>query len=201
MDNPQTIFSSYETFTHVRIIIGMILGISISRLVVGMSRFLQHPVYEKAYPTHLCWVFFILFYIIHFWWFELSLTRIESWNFSTYFFLVIYTSNFVILAAMLFPDDMGKYRGFKDYLQARRKAFYSVLFVLFSLDVIDTLIKGEEYYTFYGWGYTLRSFILILGSFIAIFIRSEKYQLIFVVIALAYQMIWLLHLFGLDFSF
>lgn len=197
MDNPQTILTSYETFTHVRIIIGMILGISVSRLVVGMSRFMQHPIHRAIYPTHLCWVFFILFYIIHFWWFEISLARIQIWSFSTYFFLVIYTSTFVILAAILFPDHMGKFRDYKEYMQARRKAFYSVLLLLSCLDVIDTLIKGADYYTFYGWGYTLRTAILIIGSFIAIFIKSERYQLIFAVTVLIYQIIWLMHLFDL----
>lgn len=196
MDNPQAIFTSFETFTHIRIIIGMILGISVSRLVVGISRFMQHPVPEKIYPTHLCWVFFILLYIVHFWWYELSLARIQIWSFSTYFFLIIYTSTFVILAAILFPDRMGKYRGFKDYMQARRKAFYSVLFTLSVLDVIDTLIKGEDYYIFYGWGYHLRILILIVGSFIAIFTSSERYQLAFAVLALGYQIVWMMHLFG-----
>src|SRR5690606_15241922 len=107
------VVNAHETFTHIRIIIGMVLGISVSRLLVGLSRFMQHPGNERVYPVHLGWVFFVLLFIIHFWWFEFALLRIQTWKFATYFFLISYTGVFVLLAAMLFPDHMGNYVGFK----------------------------------------------------------------------------------------
>ena len=35
--------SSAEGFTHVRVIVGMVLGLSLARLVNGLTRFVQHP--------------------------------------------------------------------------------------------------------------------------------------------------------------
>ena len=191
------VVNAHETFTHIRIIIGMVLGISVSRLLVGLSRFMQHPGNERVYPVHLGWVFFVLLFIIHFWWFEFSLLRIQTWTFAAYFFLISYTGIFVLLAAMLFPDHMGSYTGFKDYFQARRKWFYSVLLMLFAMDIVDTLIKGQEYYAYYGWEYPLRQAALILGTVTAIFVQSERYQKAFVSFALAAQIVWV----GLLFEF
>lgn len=35
--------SSAEGFTHVRVIVGMVLGLSLARLVDGLTRFVAHP--------------------------------------------------------------------------------------------------------------------------------------------------------------
>ena len=191
------VLNAHETFTHIRIIIGMVLGISVSRLLVGLSRFMQHPGNERVYPMHLGWVFFVLLFIIHFWWFEFSLLRIQTWTFAAYFFLIVYAGIFVLLAAMLFPDHMGNYANFRDYFQARRKWFYSVLLMLFIMDIIDTLIKGKDYYSYYGWDYPVRQGALILGTVVAIFVESERYQKFFVSIALIMQVAWV----GLLFEF
>ena len=188
---------AHETFTHIRIIIGMVLGISVSRLLVGLSRFMQHPGNERVYPVHLGWVFFVLLFIIHFWWFEFSLSRIQVWTFAEYFFLIVYTGIFVLLAAMLFPDHMGKHANVRDYFQDRRRWFYSILLMLFCMDIIDTLIKGQDYYSYYGWDYPVRQGALILGTVVAIFAESERYQKFFVSVALIMQIAWV----GLLFEF
>ncbi len=196
MNDVPSIASAHETFVHIRIIIGMILGISVSRLVTGMTRFVQHPGRERPYPVHMAWVVFVLLFIIHFWWFEFSLTKIQAWSFAAYFFLIIYAGIFAVLAAMLFPDHIDEYNGYRGYFQARRKWFYSGLLVLFVLDVIDTLLKGKDYYMeLYGWDYPLRQGLFIVGTAAALFIRSERYQTALVYLALLVQVVWIISLF------
>ncbi|MDX3895158.1 hypothetical protein [Pusillimonas sp.] len=196
MNEAASIADAHETFVHVRIIIGMILGISVSRLVTGMTRFVQHPGRERAYSVHLAWVVFVLLFIIHFWWFEFSLVKIQTWSFAAYFFLIIYAGTFAVLAAMLFPDHIDEYNGFRGYFQARRKWFYSALLILFVLDVVDTLLKGKAYYhELYDWDYPLRQGLFIAGTAAALFVRSEKYQAALVYLALLVQIVWIVSLF------
>ena len=47
-----------DAFVHVRIIIGIILGLSVSRLLTGVARFIQHPGKQNIYPVHIAWVAF-----------------------------------------------------------------------------------------------------------------------------------------------
>src|SRR5690606_7527323 len=110
-----------EHFVHVRIIIGMVLGISLSRLIVGLSEFIQHPKRKKIYPIHLGWVLYLFLTIIHFWWYEFSLAKVRVWSFELYFFLIFFTSVFALMASLLFPPSMEEYRDFEDYFQARRR--------------------------------------------------------------------------------
>lgn len=188
--------SSGEIFTHIRIIVGMVLGLSVSRLIIGLTRFVQHPGREKIYPPHFGWVLFLLLFIIHFWWFEFALAHRPNWSFEVYFFLIFYASLFAALSAILFPDHMDEYQGFGDYFQKRRRGFYILLLVLLAVDVVDTLIKGGDYYaTHYGWYYPLRQAVLITGTMLALVWRSERYQAGFAVFALFFQMIWIVSLF------
>jgi hypothetical protein len=184
-----------EVFIHVRIILGMVLGLSIARLVTGLTRFLQHPGRERIYPVHIGWVVFMLLAITHFWWFEFGLSSLHRWTFEIYLFLILYAVLFVMISALLFPDRMDEYKGFEDYFQSRRKWFYGLLALIFLFDLVDTLIKGMEHFRSFGLEYPIRQGTFVLCSLIAIFVRSVRYQAAFVTVGLIYQLSWILRQF------
>ena len=62
--------SSLEIFTHVRVLVGVVLGLGLTRILAGLARFMQHPGHKKLYVTHLLWVAVVLLAAVHFWWFE-----------------------------------------------------------------------------------------------------------------------------------
>ncbi|WP_454632993.1 hypothetical protein [Bradyrhizobium cenepequi] len=196
MDGHSDPYQSHEIFIHIRIIVGMILGISIARLVSGVTRFLQHPGKERINLLHIGWAVFVFLAIIHFWWFEFALSRIERWTFEGYFLVICYAVVFVMLSAMIFPDNIGEHEGLKEYFWNRRNVFYVLLLVLFSVDVFDTLLKGANYYKqFYGWYYPARQTLLIAGTIGALLSASERYHVLFVAFALVFQIIWVVSLF------
>lgn len=101
-----------------------------------------------------------------------------------------------MLAALLFPDHIDEYNGFRGYFQARRKWFYSALLILFVLDVIDTMLKGKVYYhTYYNWDYPLRQGLFIAGTAGALVAKSETYQTALVYAMLLVQVVWIVSLF------
>ncbi len=186
-----------EIFTHVRIIIGMVLGLSVARLISGLMRFIQHPGREPVSPEHLLWAGFVLLSIIHFWWFEIALAHTVRWSFATYVSVLAYAGSFVALASILFPDNTSEYNGLAGYFRQRRRAFHLLLLVFLGLDVVDTLIKGHAYYAqHYGWYYPLRQALLAAGTALALVWRNVRYQAVFPALALAFQTIWIASLFA-----
>jgi len=192
MDSPIT---HPDVFVHVRIIIGMVLGLSITRLVTGLARFVQHPKRDNIYPIHFAWVLFLLVTIIHFWWFEFGLSAIQRWTFEIYLFLIAYAILFAFLSAILFPDRMDEYKGYEDYFQSRRKWFYGLLALLFIVDLIDSRIKGIEHFQSLGLEYPIRQAAFATCAIVAIFVSDKRYQTAFVTIGLIYQITWILRLF------
>jgi hypothetical protein len=55
-----------------------------------------------------------------------------------------------LLCALLFPDDMSDYSGFRNYFYSRKKWIFSFMALLFSVDVADTLLKGLRYFRMLG---------------------------------------------------
>jgi hypothetical protein len=186
-----------EGFAHVRTIIGMILGLSLARLVNGLTRFVQHPGKVQIYPIHLAWVVFLLISIVHFWWYEFHLSLVRQWTFPIYFFLIVYTMMFAALTALLFPDQMSDYTGFEHYFESSKRWFYGLLALTFLVDVGDTLIKGKDYFLSLGPEYPVRQAVFFCLSVCAIFIPGKRYQAIFVTAAIFYLVTWILRSYDL----
>lgn len=185
-----------EAFAHVRIIIGMILGLSVSRLLTGSARFVQHPGKQKIYPVHLAWVAFILLSVVHFWWFEFGLRNIPVWTFEKYLFVIFYSGLYFLLCTLLFPDSMEEYTGYRDYFLSRRKWFFGLLALSQVVDVIDTFIKGADRYKLYGLEYPVQTACFIIFSIIAMLWDNRRYHALFVSMALIYQITFMLRHFA-----
>jgi hypothetical protein len=142
-----------ELFPHIRIVMGMVIGLGITRLLMGVAGLVQHPARAKLSVTHLLWAASILVELILFWWWEFALYRINDWSFGIFFFLIGYAVTLFLLAALLFPDKLDDYDGYEDFFLKRRHWFFSILAATFLLDVIDTLIKGEPYFDTLGLQY------------------------------------------------
>ena len=185
----QTVTLHPELFTHVRVIIGTVLALSVARLLNGLARFIQNPQRDQIYGVHLGWVLFLLLSVVHFWWFEFGLSRIEVWTFPIYFFVIGYAILFFFICAILFPDQMQDYSGFAEYFESRKKWFYGFLSSLFVIDVIDTALKGSEYFASLGFLYPYKQASLFAFAIAAIFINDRRYHTGFVVAALIIQ-VW-----------
>lgn len=189
--------SHAEYFGHVRTIVGMVLGLSLARMVNGLTRFVQHPGTIKVYPIHLGWVIFIFITIVHFWWYEFHLSRVSVWTFPLYGFLIFYTMVFAALTALLFPDQMADYKGFEDYFEQRKRWFFGLLALASLLDVADTLIKGTDYLRSLGTEYPIRQVAFVAMSIVATFITSKRAQLVLVFAAILYQISWIIRLYDI----
>lgn len=177
-----------DAFIHVRIIVGMVLGLAVSRLLIGLSRFIQHPGKLRVYPTHLVWVAFLLVAIVRFWWFEFHLRNLPYWTFVTYLFIVFYTSLYFLLSALLFPDSMEDYANYRDYFLSRRHWFFSIVVLLLLVDVIDTSLKGTAYLTSLGSEYFAHCAAIIGLAVAGMIARRDGQQLAIALLALGVLM-------------
>jgi len=182
-----------EAFGHVRIIIGMILGLCVSRLLTGVARFIQHPGKQRIYPVHMAWVAFVLLSVVHFWWFEFGLRIIPQWTFEKYLFVIFYAGLYFLQCTLLFPDSMEEYTGYRDYFLSRRKWFFGILALIHVVDVLDTLLKGVDHYHL---EYPIQTVCFIVFSVIAMFWDNRRYHAVFATLALLYQIVFTLRHFA-----
>lgn len=178
---------AHDVFIHVRIVMGTVIGLGLTRLLMGTAGLIQHPQRAKLSLIHLLWVFSISVELILFWWWEYDLARLPSWNFGIFAFLIGYAVTLFGLAALLFPDNLGEYDGYEDFFIKRRHWFFGIFGLTFLLDLIDTLIKGAPYFDTISLVYLVQIPFGLLLSAIAIWTPSRRFHLGFVILHLLYQ--------------
>lgn len=180
-----------DQLIHIRTILGVVMGLSLARLLSGLARFVQHPGRERIYLVHLGWVIFLFSAVVHFWWFQFGLHHVSQWTFEFYLFLICYAALFFFVCTLLFPDRMDEYFSFDDYFHSRQKWFYGLLAGLSAVDVVDTLWKGMAHFHELGPVYPIRQSLMLVFCLIAMFIQNRRFHQIFVAVVLVAQFIWI----------
>jgi hypothetical protein len=187
-----------NTFDHIKTILSIILGLSITHLLKGIVKFVQHPKVTKPYWVHLLWCIYMLLLITHFWWWEFHLRAITTWNFELYFFLIFYISVYYFVCSLLLPENLEEYDGYFSYFYSRKKWIFGTLALTFTLDFVDTLIKGKEYYLqHYNWEYPVRNISHIILCIVAMNVSNKKFHSILVVLFFVYELSYIYRLFML----
>jgi hypothetical protein len=187
--------SAAELFPHVRIVMGTVIGLGITRLLMGVAGLVQHPDRAKISLLHLLWSFSILVELILFWWWEFALYEVTDWSFGIFAFLIFYAITLFLMAALLFPDKLDDYAGYEDFFLKRRHWFFGVFGLTFLLDIVDTLIKGEPYFDTLGLDYLIQVPIGLALCAVAIWTTDRRYHLGLVLVHLIYQAWWIYILF------
>ena len=176
-----------EIFPHVRIVLGTVVGLGITRLLMTVAGLIQHPQRLRVSAIHLLWMFSILLELILFWWWEFALFRLEQWTFAIALFLVAYATTLFLLTALLSPDNITEYDGYEDFFLKRRRWFFGLFSATFVLDAVDTMIKGDGYWTRFEIDYAIQIPFGLLLCATAIWSANRRIHLAAILIHLAYQ--------------
>lgn len=182
----------HDIYFHLRIIMGLVVGLALTRMLSGVAKFITHRDREHLYAAHLIWIATMILMAIHFWWFEYGLVRIQPWTFDLFVFVLFYAFLFFLLAVILLPDDIEGYADYREYFMSRRQWFFGLLALTVPVDLIDTLAKGPEYYRSYGPEYPVRLIGLLLLCAVGAWSRKLKVQTWMAALYLAYFISWIL---------
>lgn len=184
-----------EIFAHLRVVMGIVLGLGLARLLNGTSRFVQHPGRQAVYLVHLGWVAWTVLLLVHFWWWEFSLAATAQWTFGFYFFVISYVVVLFSLCTLLYPDDLDGYTGYRDYFLSRRRWFFGLLGATFVFDVVDTVLKGADHYASFHGEYLVRLPVYLALCGVAMVTTNRWFHGGFVIVSLAYEVSWILRFF------
>ena len=177
-------------------VIGIVLGLAITRLLNGLARFVQHPRQYRVYVVHLGWVATLLLTLVHFWWWQFGLIDLRQWTFEIYLFLIVYAILLFTLCTLLFPDSMDDYTGYEDFFISRRRWFFGIFAATILFDVVDTRIKGPEHFALFAPEYVFRVPIYLALCAVAIWTPNRRFHQIFVAIGMVYEISWIVRLFN-----
>lgn len=184
-----------QLFIHLRILMGTVIGLGMARLLLGFAGIIQHPSRAKLSATHLIWAASIFVTLVHFWWWEFALFTVPQWTFGAFIFLIAYCTALFMLCVLLFPDDIKEYQGYEDFFMSRRAWFFGFFALTVIFDIFDSSLKGWDYLTTFDLEYALQVPISLALCLIAVFSRNRRFQLIFAIVQILYQLSWVIRLF------
>ncbi|MEM1235223.1 MAG: hypothetical protein AAGH70_13965 [Pseudomonadota bacterium] len=170
-------------YLHVRIVIGMVLGLAIARTLNGLARFVQKGRRNEVDFLHLGWSVYLLLYLVSFWWFSFGYTKIFVWTFPVYMFVLFYAALLFLTCAVLYPDQAPENVTPRERFETNRAWLYSLLGVLCVVDYADMLIKGPGRLTNLGHPYWLEILVLAVLFVAAVFVRRRGFDVAVLLIA------------------
>lgn len=179
-----------EFFEHVMVLASIIVGLGLTHLLQGILDLIQER--TKPYWVHLVWVAWAFIQAIFWWWWEFRYSQIEQWTFPLFMFVIGYAFLVYLFCSFLFPKNIDEYGGFRSYFYARKKWFFGVLIVFFAADLVDTLLKGADYFASLGPEYIIGTVTIIAGAIAAALLKSSRYHGVFAISMVAYQLSWVL---------
>jgi hypothetical protein len=188
--------ATLELFPHVRIVMGTVIGLAITRLLMTVAGIIQHPSRGKVSALHLLWMGSMLLELVLFWWWEFALHRIEFWSFGLVLFIMLYAITLFLMAALLSPDNISEYTGYEDFFLKRRHWFFGLLASTFALDTIDTLVKGQNHWSRFDWSYFLQVPIGLALCVLAWRSASRNVHLTIVTLHIVYQLFLIIRFFN-----
>jgi hypothetical protein len=181
-----------DPFTHIKSVIAVVLGLSLAHLIQASLNLVLHPAKKKPYWIHALWVFYVFLMILHFWWWEYNLTGIKVWSFLEYIFVTLYIINFYAIAYVTFPNNIADYEdSYEIYFYSRKKWFFGFLGFSFLLDIVDTLIKGKQYFLHSGLIYDVRVVLHVLLCLLAMRINNRKFHAALVIFFILYEIVYI----------
>ena len=163
-------------FEYLTVLIAIILGIGIAHLLMSLGRILGDTRRLKISVAHLIWTANILTFMVVFWWWGISLRELHEWVFLQYFFLLVDTSLWCLMAALLYPVAIPKGYDLKEHFAEKRKVFFSILIVLAFTDPLTSMMLGTEHLIDLGWGYLHWVVACLIGGILAFRYENERVQ-------------------------
>ncbi|MBP7240889.1 hypothetical protein [Amaricoccus sp.] len=176
----------HDTFFHVRVVIGVVVGLTLTRLLLSLARLVQHPGHARFSAIWVGWAVFLLVAVLNLWWFEFGLS-VVVWRFEIYAFAVFYAALYFFTCAVLTPDAIEDFARLDAWFDARRVWFYGLLAALLLCDLLDTALKGPAHFADLGPLYPVRQVGLAAAALAAAWARDRRFDAALVVVALASQ--------------
>lgn len=183
-------------FEYIAVLISIVVGLGITHLLAGVGRLIGRPGGARAYWVHLLWVFCVFLYLVQFWWWEFSLSEVETWRFELYFFLIVYAVLLYLLCVILMPHEFPDGGDFRDHYYARRRWFFGLFVLVYVIDVFDTLLKGTDHFMTRPLYYFVSTAVYIALCVVAMFWSNARFHGAFAVGAIVFQFSWFIRTFG-----
>ncbi|HJT80399.1 MAG TPA: hypothetical protein VJ719_04300 [Chthoniobacterales bacterium] len=173
-----------EAFNYVAVLVSIIIGLGVTRVLTGVSDAIQVGNRPRIYWVHTVWMVNLLIGLMLFWWVLYRWNTAPQWTFFIFLWVNVAPILMYLASGVLCPGELEKTGSpdWRDYYYRNRRGFFFVFGSIWPLDVVDTLLKGQQHFIAQGGMYLPTIVLWTLGNFAAGLTKNERYHKIWVVL-------------------
>lgn len=140
MDQSNLGITTLDYFIHIRVITGMIISLSMSRVLLALVHYVQYP---QKYPVsifHICWLVIYSLFIVDWWWDLLVDSENIVFAYGPYFLAIMYSFTFYFGTALITPTELPNKMNFNEYFMGIKGWFYGVFFINILIDYFEDFL-------------------------------------------------------------
>ena len=168
-------------FDFLIVLFSVLLGLSLSRLLVGLARVVVDPE-RRIHWLPLLWTIQLFAFQITLWWLIYQRADQPTWTFVHYLVLIGYPVLLYFQGVLLYPELGPHDEGTLESFLSRRKWFFAILFLILHLDFTENWLAGD--WTFDPLRFVIA--LLVSGAVcgIAIWTRNRIYHAVLMAVML-----------------
>ena len=129
-------------FDYLIVLFSVLLGLSLSRLLVGLARVVVDPE-RRIHWLPLLWTIQLFLFQITLWWLVYQRADQTGWSFAHYLVMMVYPVLVYFQGVLLYPELGPHDEGTLESFLARRRPFFATSFLIFQLDSWENVMAGD----------------------------------------------------------
>lgn len=129
-------------FGYLSVLISIVLGLGITRLLMGFGRWIEGRSEFHAFGPALAWAGFLLVVHIETWWTMFGYMQHREWTFPQFVILLLQPMVLFLMTLMVFPSVDARRQDLKENFLHQRPWFFGLLIVLLVVSIVKDLVLG-----------------------------------------------------------
>ena len=130
-------------FAYLSVLISIVLGLGITRLLMGFGRWVEARSEFHAFGPALAWAGFLLLAHVETWWTMFGYMQHREWTFLEFAVLLSQPMVLFLMTLMVFPSGDARRQDLKENFLHQRPWFFGLLIVLLIVSILKDLVLGR----------------------------------------------------------
>lgn len=132
-----------DAFTHLSVLISIVLGLGITNLLMGFARIVQMRGTVKVHSPTVLWALVLLVLHMQTWWSMFGLRRVHTWTFLAFSLTLMQPILLFFLSALVLPDfDRDEALDLRANYFAQARWFFGIISALVLTSLARSLVIG-----------------------------------------------------------
>ena len=132
-------------FAYLSVLISIVLGLGITRLLMGFGRWLEARSEFHAFGPSLAWAGFLLVVDIETWWTMFGYTHHREWTFLEFVIVLLQPMVLFLMTLLVFPSSDLPRQDLKENFLHQRPWFFGLLIILLAVSILKDLVLNGRF--------------------------------------------------------